>query len=101
MNPLKRPTALKIKEIINNWIKNIKSKNFDKELKDDIIDFYKSDKILKQNQDNNLIINEDHPQVFYTSHLLDFTKKLNEILDLENKSLEISQNFGNYYNIYI
>ena len=28
-DPLKRPTALEIKEIINTWIENIKSKDFD------------------------------------------------------------------------
>ena len=47
MDSLKRPTVLEIKKIINNWYENIKRKNFDTELKDDIIDFYKADKILK------------------------------------------------------
>jgi len=100
IDPLKRSTTLEIKEIINNWISNIISKDFDIELKDDIIDFYKSDKVFKQNQNNDLSIIKDHSQVFHTSRLLDFTEKLNEILDF-NKSLEISQNLGNFYNIYI
>ena len=100
-DPLKRPIVLEIKEIINNWYKNIRIIDFDTELKNDIIDFYKADKTLKQNQDNSLNDIKDHPQVFHTSRLLDFTEKLNEILDHEIKSLEISQNIGNYYNIYI
>ena len=100
MDILKRPTALEIKKIIENWIKNIKSKDFDKELKDDIIDFYKSDKTFKQNQNNNLNNIKDHSQAFHTSRLLDFTEKLNEILDHEIKTLEISQSIGNYYDIY-
>jgi len=101
IDPLKRPTALEIKKIINNWYENIKNKNFNKELKNDIIDFYKADKVLSQNQINNLSVTIDHPQVFHISRLLDFTERLNEILDHEIKSLEISQSFGNYYNIYV
>ena len=101
MDPLKRPSALKIKRIISTWKENIQNRYFDIKLKDNIIDFYKSDKVFKQKQNNNLSIIKDHSQVFHTSRLLDFTERLNEILDLENKSLEISQNFGNYYNIYI
>ena len=58
--------------------------------------------------------NKSHLQAYHTSHLLDFTKKLNEILDQEDLEIysykninnvksydsEISQSIGNYYSIY-
>ena len=53
---LKRSTVLEIKKIINNWYKNITDRDFNKELKNDIIDFYKTDKTLKLNQNNDLNI---------------------------------------------
>ena len=93
MDLLKRPTASEIKKIIENWKENIINKDFKKELNNDILDFYKADKVLKkiQNNDNEVII-KSHPQAYHTSQLLNFSKKLNNILDSE-----ISQSIGNYY----
>src|SRR5688572_15168299 len=116
-DPLKRPNTSKIKKIIHSWISNICNKNINN-INEDIIEFYKTDKILKTKQTNILntseIKDKSHPQAYHTSRLLDFTKKLNEILDQEdvdiydyenNKNnelykMEISQNIGNYYNAY-
>ena len=82
------------------------------------MEFYKADKILETKQSNisNIfeINNKSHSQAYHTSRLLDFTKKLNEILDQEDANIynyesnknnesckmEISQNIGNYYYIY-
>ncbi len=119
-DPLKRPNASEIKRIINNWITIITHKviNIDERSENIAMEFYKADKVLKQKQtniSNTFDINsKSHPQAYHTSRLLDFTKKLNEILDQEdmkicgyddnknNKSYEteISQSIGNYYNIY-
>jgi hypothetical protein len=118
IDPSKRPISSEIKKIIDSWISNIIDK-IDEESKNIIIEFYKADKILETKQTNisntSEINNKSHPQAYHTSRLLDFTKKLNEILDQEdadiydyknNKNnnesyeIEISQNIGNYYNIY-
>jgi hypothetical protein len=119
-DPLKRPNASEIEEIINNWISNIinKTGNFNEESKNVVIEFYKADKVLETKKTNisNTFKIEDksHPQAYHTSRLLDFTKKLNEILDQEDANIynyesnknnescemEISQNIGNYYYIY-
>ncbi|GES94465.1 kinase-like domain-containing protein [Rhizophagus clarus] len=62
-NPLKRPSAQEVVNIISNWIYH-----------------------PYENGNNNLII-ESHPQAYYTSRLLDFTsKEVNEIL--ESKCLD-------------
>ena len=117
-DPLKRPNASEIKEIINNWISNIIKiigKESDEESKNIAIEFYKADKVLEQKQTNisnisDISNNKTHSQAYHTSRLLDFTKKLNEILDQEdmeiygyenNKNdksyeIEISQSIGNY-----
>ena len=73
------------------------------------MEFYEADKFLKQKQ-TNVSIFKSHPQAYHTSCLLDFTTKLNEILDQEDMKIynykkdvyetEISQSIGNYYNIY-
>ncbi len=116
---LKRPNASEIKKIIDNWISNIIKKDINKKSKNIAMEFYEADKILEEKQINisntsNITNNKSHSQAYHTSRLLDFTKKLNEILDQEdmkicgyennknNKSYEteISQNIGNYYNIY-
>ncbi|CAI2175920.1 10717_t:CDS:2 [Funneliformis geosporum] len=47
INSLKRPTALEIKNIIENWYKNILTKDFDKKFINEIIEFYKEDNIIK------------------------------------------------------
>ena len=116
-DPLKRPNASEIEEIIGSWISNITEK-INEESKNIIMEFYKADKILETKQSNisNIfeINNKSHSQAYHTSRLLDFTKKLNEILDQEDANIynyesnknnescemEISQNIGNYYYIY-
>jgi hypothetical protein len=117
-DPLKRPNASEIGEIIYSWISNI-TKEINEESENVIIEFYKADKILETNQTNALntseMNNKSHSQAYHTSRLLDFTKKLNEVLDQEDADIydyknnndnnesydmEISQNIGNYYNIY-
>src|ERR1044071_5748688 len=111
-DPLKRPNTTEIEKIIRSWINDINYLN--EESKNVIIEFYKADEILETKKTNILKIEDkSHPQAYHTSRLLDFTKKLNEILDQEdadiydhenNKNnesceMEISQNIGNYYNI--
>ncbi len=54
-DPLKRPNAFKIKNIIKSWHKNISNikvinKSISIESKNDIMEFYKADKILKKKQ---------------------------------------------------
>ena len=84
-DPLKRPDASEIEDIINNWISSIKEANIDEESKNVIIEFYKADKDLKEKQANisntSDVIHKSHSQAYHTSRLLDFTKKLNEMLD--------------------
>ena len=101
-DPLKRPNALDIKNTFENWYKNISNKNIfneniNKEVRDNILEFYKADKFLKE-QPNILCISQSHSQAYHTSRLLDFTIKLNEILNQEDKNdqtLEVSEIFGN------
>ncbi len=108
-DPLKRPDASEIEDIINNWISIIIDENIDENIneisRNIIIEFYKADKFLKQKQTDTSNIINTHSQAYHTSRLLDFTKKLNEILDQEdiknNKNdksyeTEISQSIGNY-----
>ena len=118
IDPLKRPNASEITNIINDWISNITHENIKEESRNIIIEFYKADNILKNKQTNisdtsDIFNSKSHPQAYHTSRLLDFTKKLNEVLnhdmeiyDYENNKndklceTEISQSIGNYYNIY-
>ncbi len=109
----KRPNASEIKKIIEDWISNI-TKNVEESESENIIkEFYEADKFLKQKQ-TDVSIFKSHPQAYHTSRLLDFTAKLNKILDQEDMKIydykddksnivyetEISQSIGNYYNIY-
>ena len=86
-NPLKRPNSSEIINNINDWIENICNQNiinenFNEELENKIWkQFYNADKSLKQNPTNDLII-KSHSQAYHTSQLLNFTKKLNEILGI-------------------
>src|SRR6266542_2896311 len=115
-DPSKRPNASEIQEIIVNWIDQIIRKDevdINEESKNICIEFYEADKFLKQKQ-TNVSIFKSHPQAYHTSRLLDFTAKLNKILDQEDMKIydykndksnkvyetEISQSIGNYYNIY-
>ena len=102
-NPLKRPNALEISNIINNWYKIISNTdtNINEKLVN-IIEFYKADKVLEHKQTDASMF-KSHPQAYHTSRLLDFTTKLNEILDQESEifdkvyETEISQSIGNYF----
>jgi hypothetical protein len=117
-DPLKRPNTSEIEEIISSWISNIteKPEKINVESINIIIEFYKADKILETKKTNisntSKIKDKSHPQAYHTSRLLDFTKKLNEILDQDadiyncenNKNnelykMEISESIGNYYDI--
>src|SRR6266498_6088011 len=93
-NPLKRPDASEVKKIIKYWISNITNNIDDKSKSENIIEeFYEADKFLKQKQ-TNVSTFKSHPQAYHTSHLLDFTKKLNEILNQkENANAEYSGMF--------
>ena len=117
-DPLKRPNASEIGSIIFGWISKITERKILEESKSIAIEFYKADKVLEQKQTNILntsdAIHKSHSQAYHTSRLLDFTTKLNEILDQEDIKIysykndknnelyeaEISQCTGNYYNIY-
>src|SRR3989337_2195595 len=75
-DPLKRPSASEIKEIIDNWISIITNKNTDKE-SNIVMEFYKADKVLEKRQTNasntsSIISNKSHLQAYHTSRLLDF-----------------------------
>jgi len=106
--PLKRPSALDIKNTIKNWYKNIYNRNiFNEDISkkeiDNILEFYKADTTLKE-QPNILHTSQSHSQAYHTSRLLDFTIKLNEILNQKNKNknnqtAEVSQSIGNIFNI--
>ncbi len=89
--------------LIHNWIDGITSDNYndiDENFKNDIMEFRKADEVLKQKQTNGSMT-KSHPQAYDTSRLLDFTEKLNEILNEENDILYNTgiQDIGNYYNI--
>jgi len=78
-DPLKRPSASEIQSIIRKWID---PKFKDTISEENIMEFIKANKnstILTTISDKP--ITKPHPQAYYTSRLLNFTKKLNEILD--------------------
>ncbi|GBC08563.1 hypothetical protein RclHR1_08220001 [Rhizophagus clarus] len=94
-DPLERPSAEKVSDIIANWIfcpfdkdnhKEISNDKISEELKSNIMEF------INAPIGNNNLITESHPQAYYTSHLLDFTsKKINEVLEdniVDDKSSE-------------
>ncbi|GBB99644.1 hypothetical protein RclHR1_03590019 [Rhizophagus clarus] len=75
-DPLKRPSANRIRYIIASWI--FRPCKISKGLKSNIMEF------INAPIGNNNIITESHPQACYTSRLLDFTsKKVNEVLESE------------------
>ncbi|CAB5353594.1 unnamed protein product [Rhizophagus irregularis] len=78
-DPLKRPSALEVKNIIENWIflpNRASIEDINEELKSNIMEFRRA---LFRNR--NPFITRTHPQAYYTSRLLDFTsEKLNESL---------------------
>jgi hypothetical protein len=93
--------------------------------RNDIKEFWKADKALVEEHASTLTTNtfetsnhpnrKSHPQAYRTSRLLDFTKKINEILDQEEKEIfdyenaqnielhetGISQSIGKYYNFFL
>ena len=104
---LKRSNASEIKKILDDWISIIIKQDFDEESKNIIKAFYKAEKALEKKQTSilnasDISNNKSHPQAYHTSRLLDFTKKLNEILDQEDHEdmRIISQNIVNYNNSY-
>ncbi|GBB94065.1 hypothetical protein RclHR1_22860001 [Rhizophagus clarus] len=94
-DPFKRPSAKEIVKIIDNWIFYPYYNEINEELKSNIMEFINSPIV------HNKITVKQHPQAYYTSHLLDFTSKtLNENLESEcfdcliseMKSLDIKTN---------
>jgi len=84
-DPLKRPNISEIKNIVENWQKNISNRNvinenISEESKNEIMEFYKADDYLKQKQ-TDVSTFKSHPQAYHISILIDYTKKLNDILD--------------------
>ncbi|GBC06230.1 hypothetical protein RclHR1_00670022 [Rhizophagus clarus] len=81
-DPLKRPSASEVCDIIAKWIflpANNYNDEIDDELKSNIMEFLNASTI----HNNNLTV-KPHPQACYTSRLLDFTsKKLNGIFESE------------------
>ncbi|GES78653.1 kinase-like domain-containing protein [Rhizophagus clarus] len=77
-NPLKRPSASGVENIIRNWIYRPSRNETNEELESNIMEFINASIV------HNHLAVELHPQACYTSRLLDFTsKKLNEILESE------------------
>ncbi|GBB94013.1 hypothetical protein RclHR1_22730001 [Rhizophagus clarus] len=87
-DPLERPSAEEVRNIIANWIfypkisddetsdNKFSYDNISKELKSNIMEF------INAPIGNNNLITEFHPQAYYMSRLLDFTSiKVNEILE--------------------
>ena len=90
-DPLKRPDILDIKNIIINWHRSI-SKGISEKSRKNVLEFYKADKILKQQSDI-LYTSKSHSQAYHTSRLLGFTKQLNEILNQEEYETKCSGMF--------
>ncbi len=90
-DPNKRPTALEINNVIVGWmIKIYNNDSMEFQNADEQTNVLTTSKNIKTKP-----ITESHPQAFYTSRLLDFTKKLNEILD-QNKDENFRSVFGLY-----
>jgi serine/threonine protein kinase len=91
-DPLKRPSASEILNIIKKWIFLPDDLIISEELENNIMEF------INAPIGHNNLITEPHLQAYYTSNLLDFTsKELNEILEesLELNSFELNQNQEN------
>jgi serine/threonine protein kinase len=84
-DPLKRPTASEILDIIGKWIFLPKDLNISENLKKNIMEF------INAPIGYNNITTEPHLQACYTSHLLGFTsKELNKSLE-ESLEIEMKQ----------
>ncbi len=79
-DPLKRPNASEISNIIKSWYENISGENINEESENIIKEFYEADKFLKQKQ-TNVSTFKSHPKAYHTSRLLDYTERLNEFLN--------------------
>ncbi len=83
-DPLKRPNASEICNIIKNWYDIIGI--YSKKLQDNdilvLVEFWNAERINIQTNDRPIIIS--HPQAYNTSRLFNFTEKLNENLDQES-----------------
>ncbi|GBB96108.1 hypothetical protein RclHR1_26860001 [Rhizophagus clarus] len=80
-DPLKRPSAEEVIDIIADWIFQPIDYEISEELENNIMEF------INAPIGNNKLITESHPQACYTSRLLDFTSiKVNEILESDDKS---------------
>ncbi len=78
-DPLKRPDTFEIADTINSWISIIIDKNINEISKKNIaIEFWEAEE--KQNNKPMHII-KSHLQEYHTSRLLDFTEKLEQILE--------------------
>ncbi|GBC09946.1 hypothetical protein RclHR1_09220002 [Rhizophagus clarus] len=89
-DPLKRPSASEILDIIKNWIfRPDKINEINEKLKKDIMEF------ITAPIGNKNLITESHPQAYNTSRLLDFTSgELNKVLNFfEKKKEEVIQEF--------
>ncbi|GBB89328.1 hypothetical protein RclHR1_00160044 [Rhizophagus clarus] len=75
-DPLKRPSAREVSNIIANWI--VRPYKTSEELRSNIMEF------INAPIGNINFVTESHPQACYTSRLLDFnSKKVNEVLESE------------------
>ncbi|GES80041.1 kinase-like domain-containing protein [Rhizophagus clarus] len=90
-NPLKRPSASEVKNIIIKWIyRPHGSFKDDEELISNIMEFINSSVV------NNKPAFESHPQAFYTSRLFDFTStEINKCLDCSVDDIKSSAAYSN------
>ena len=97
VDPLKRPPASEVIEIVRDWLTGILDYDDDNvNLENDIMEFIKADDLAQELTN----ITKSHPQAYRASRLLDFTEKLNEILE-ENDQIDGLhkkgvQDIGNY-----
>ncbi|CAI2174369.1 16552_t:CDS:2 [Funneliformis geosporum] len=97
INSLKRPTALEIKNIIENWYKNILTKDFDKKFINEIIEFYKEDNIIKLKSNIlpvSRIINNELISNVRLNLFSDTTKNLNKISNLNINEILNKEDFN-------
>ncbi|GBB94912.1 hypothetical protein RclHR1_02440006 [Rhizophagus clarus] len=88
-DPLKRPSALKVKNTIKDWIFCPDIEEINEELKSNIMEFINAP--IRHND----LATESHPQTCYTNRLLNFTSsKVNEILS-ENMDDFLVKNLDN------
>ncbi len=95
---IKKTTASEVIEIVRDWLTGILDYDDDNvNLENDIMEFIKADDLAQELTN----ITKSHPQAYRASRLLDFTEKLNEILEVENDQIDGLhktgvQDIGNY-----